>query len=1227
MKLRKLLLSLIGISILVTCNSYAPIVITDYQMKATWPANPEALVVFKSYSYSFLTGEGSYASIRLYTVPAGFIDTTAAAAAITGKSGSVYFVKAGSCKLYIEGTTSEGGKITDSLVNVTIQNPFKITGKTILAVQEHGTLSLTPAPTEMAPQAQVIWKVNGAASATAEPAAAFDFASGTVGSFAVSATIADAGQKNMLQLDATTVTVQLKPVATFAVNVGATNGTVAKFPDKPVYDSNSVVGLKATAAGGYHFVNWSGDISGTSDSIGVTVSGVKNITANFEANVPGKFALSVTAANGSVTKTPDLTQYDSGSTVKLKAVPNAGYHFVNWGGDASGAIDTVTILMNGKKSVTANFATNPVSKYVLTVSATNGTVTKTPDNTQYDSGTVVGLKAHPGTGYHFVNWSGDATGTSDTIAVTVTDAKSIVANFEKNAVGKFPLAITAANGTVVKTPDNSQYDSGSTVKLKAVPSAGYHFVNWGGDASGTADSASVVMTAAKSVTANFAANPVPKYTLTVSATGGSVTRSPDNAQYDSGSTVKLKAVPSAGYHFVNWGGDASGTADSASVVMTAAKSVTAHFAANPIPKYTLTVSATNGAVNKTPDNAQYDSGSTVRLKAIPLGGYHFVNWTGAATGTSDSIAVLMNGNKTITANFEANVVGKFTLSITAANGSVVKTPDQTQYDSGSTVRLKAAPAMGYRFVNWGGAASGTTDSVSIVMAGNKSVSANFSIVTYALSATASNGVITKYPDKTQYDSGSVVGVKVRANSGYRFTGWSGDASGSADSIGVVMTGTKTIVAKLIAQFTLKVTATNGTVAKSPDLAQYDSGAIVQLAPTASAGFHFGSWGGDATGTAQPLNVTMTSAKNIIANFVRDTFTVMFILDAGNPNGKITGTTIQKVASGDSTTTVTAIPNGGYKFSGWTGSYNGSSNPLTIKSVTGNLTVTANFVPICQWTAMSNGMTPGTSIFALATNGANVFASMNNGIYKSMDNGTNWSFLDGSPTYVGAMAVSQGNLVAAGGGGSVKYSTDNGSSWKDSDLYDNIYSFVINGNKIYGSSAYTNGFDISTNGGVNWTSFSAGIYAFYAIALQGSAVFIGGSSGVFRTMDNGSTWTPVNSGLPVDVRIGDKALVSSGGILLTGPQASGVYKSTDNGDSWSSANTGLPNGCSIKAFIVYGSNIFAGTDKYGVYVTSDNGANWTAVNSGISNNEISNFALNGSYIFVGTGAGVFRSALP
>ena len=61
----------------------------------------------------------------------------------------------------------------------------------------------------------------------------------------------------------------------------------------------------------------------------------------------------------------------------------------------------------------------------------SGTVSLDPLGGKYDSGTRVTLKASPASGYRFVSWSGDATGTSPTIMVTMDRDKNVIANFLK----------------------------------------------------------------------------------------------------------------------------------------------------------------------------------------------------------------------------------------------------------------------------------------------------------------------------------------------------------------------------------------------------------------------------------------------------------------------------------------------------------------------------------------------------------------------------------------------------------------------------------------------------------------------------------------------------------------------------------------------------------------------------------------------------------------------------
>ena len=658
--------------------------------------------------------------------------------------------------------------------------------------------------------------------------------------------------------------------ATFAINmyaltVNATNGTVAKSPDAATYAHGTSVELTATPATGYTFTGWTGDASGTTNPISVTMSGAKSVTATFAIKT---YALTVSATNGSVAKSPDQESYDSNAVVQLTATPATGYTFTGWTGDASGTTNPISITMSGAKSVTATFA---IKTYALTVSATNGSVAKSPDLTSYDSNAVVQLTATPATGYTFTGWTGDVSSSVNPVSVTMNAAKNITANFSLNT---YALTVIAVNGTVSRNPDHASYDSNSVVELTATPATGYTFTGWSGAATGTTNPVTVTMDAAKTVTATFA---IKTYALTVSATNGSVAKSPDLTSYDSNAVVQLTATPATGYTFTGWTGDASGTTNPISVTMSGAKSVTATFA---IKTYALTVSATNGSVAKSPDQESYDSNAVVLLTATPATGYTFTGWTGDASGTTNPISVTMSGAKSVTATFAINM---YALTVNATNGTVAKSPDAATYAHGISVELTATPATGYTFTGWSGAATGTANPVSVTMDAAKTVTATFAIKTYALTVSATNGSVAKSPDQESYDSNAVVQLTATPATGYTFTGWTGDASGTTNPISVTMSGAKSVTATFaINMYALTVNATNGTVAKSPDAATYAHGISVELTATPATGYTFTGWSGAATGTTNPVSVTMDAAKTVTANFAIN----MYALTVNATNGTV-----------------------------------------------------------------------------------------------------------------------------------------------------------------------------------------------------------------------------------------------------------------------------------------------------------------------------------------------------
>jgi uncharacterized repeat protein (TIGR02543 family) len=390
------------------------------------------------------------------------------------------------------------------------------------------------------------------------------------------------------------------------------------------------------------------------------------------------------------------------------------------------AIEAKDLAQNNFKKYRSDILTgNLAVTYSLTTNANPVAGGSVSGSGTYNSGTVVTVTATPAAGYTFVNWSGDASGTNATTTVTMNSNKSVSANFQLSAPTTYTLSTSASPAAGGTVSGAGSYNSGAVVTVTATPAAGYTFVNWSGDASGTNATTTVTMNSNKSVTANFQLSAPTTYTLSTSASpaaGGAVSGA---GSYNSGTVVTVSATPAAGYTFVNWSGDASGTNATTTVTMSANKSVTANFQVTAPTTYTLTTAASPVAGGTVSGAGSYNSGTVVTVTATPAAGYTFVNWAGDASGTNATTTVTMSANKSVTANFQVTPPATYTLT-TAANPAAAGTiTGAGTYNSGDVATVTATPTAGFTFVNWSGDATGTSTTTTVTMNANKSVTANF----------------------------------------------------------------------------------------------------------------------------------------------------------------------------------------------------------------------------------------------------------------------------------------------------------------------------------------------------------------------------------------------------------------------------------------------------------------------------------------------------------------------
>ncbi|MEO6426103.1 MAG: hypothetical protein ABIP40_11860, partial [Bacteroidia bacterium] len=102
-------------------------------------------------------------------------------------------------------------------------------------------------------------------------------------------------------------------------------------------------------------------------------------------------------------------------------------------------------------------------------------------------------------------------------------------------------------------------------------------------------------------------------------------------------------------------------------------------------------------------------------------------------------------------------------------------------------------------------------------------------------------------------------------------------------------------------------------------------------------------------------------------------------------------------------------------------------------------------------------------------------------------------------------------------------------------------------------------------------------------------------GVFVSNDGGASWTKTSAGM-TDCRINCLTMDNSGNLYATYP--GGVYRSTNNGVTWSAINSGLGQNNEYATITSNNSGLFAGSKRSGVAFSTMPVNNWTFRNSGM-----------------------------
>jgi hypothetical protein len=156
-----------------------------------------------------------------------------------------------------------------------------------------------------------------------------------------------------------------------------------------------------------------------------------------------------------------------------------------------------------------------------------------------------------------------------------------------------------------------------------------------------------------------------------------------------------------------------------------------------------------------------------------------------------------------------------------------------------------------------------------------------------------------------------------------------------------------------------------------------------------------------------------------------------------------------------------------------------------------------------WVQNNNGLM-STTVRVLLNQGTDLVAGTTNGVYRSTDDGAQWTtqstgLMMSSALFIRALAISGSILLAGTRGG------------------------------IY----------VSTGPTGTWTVANVGLIdtSVEALYVSGSTIYAGTSGGVYQSTDNGGNWSVMNTGYTNEVR----CLIKKDNYLYAGTFGDGVYR--------------------------------------------------------------------------------------
>lgn len=472
------------------------------------------------------------------------------------------------------------------------------------------------------------------------------------------------------------------------------------------------------------------------------------------------------------------------------------------------------------------------------------------------------------------------------------DNKDILVDVSKENITNGKLEISADNITF---GTSALVKKGSSFYVRAIPNDNYLFTNW------KENNSSKNLYEVKVAENGTYTLPTPVFGECVVVSGKSydsgvlkVSTNPSNG-FDSsvkvleGGKFYVKFVPNADYLFTKWNDNS--TDNPTTVVVDKDGNYTLP---TPVATKCIVVNAKTydgGSIEvSTSQNTGFTSsvkvlsGNTIYVRAIPATNYKFTGWEGSSTDTTNPIAIIVDANGTLpTPTFVECVdvtVGSYvggTVQVSTSESGTYSSSVKVDKGVSTTIYAKAVPDANYKFTGWTDSATGTTNPIEVTV----NIDGTYTLPTPTFvecvevtvgsyvggSVQVSTSENSGFASSVKVEKGGTFYAKVTANTGFKFKQWSTGSEEATIQLTVGADGSYEIPTPTFVVLISGKPHTNGSVQVSTsESSGFTSSAIeVNLggkfyakAVPSNSGYEFKGWKSGATGTTNPVAVTVNA---------------------------------------------------------------------------------------------------------------------------------------------------------------------------------------------------------------------------------------------------------------------------------------------------------------------------------------------------------------------------------